>query len=216
MQPFKHELSPEERHKVTQAITATEAHTTGEIVVVAARESDDYIHVPLHIAAVCALAVPLLAWAWQHIQPWGEAWTLWGIFLTQLVVFVLFALVLSLPPLRRAITPAHLKRKYAHRNAASQFLATNIAATRSRTGVLIFVSMLERYVEVIGDEAIAAKLTQADWQKVIDEMLPMLGSGQTSAALVLGVERCGALLACHFPAGSHKANELPDRFIVLE
>ena len=211
-----HDLSPAERQKVTLAIGAAEAHTTGEIVVVAAHASDDYIHVPIHIATGFALAVPLALWLWQLTHPWDAAFS-WGwLFGIQLVVFIAVALVLSLPGIRRFITPVRLKRKYAHRNAAAQFLATNIVATEQRTGVLIFVSLLERYVEVIGDEAIAAKLSASDWQKIIDEMLHLLKDKQACDALVLGVQHAGALLAKHFPAKSHVKDELPNRFIVLD
>ena len=69
---------------------------------------------------------------------------------------------------------------------------------------------------MIGDEAIAAKLSAADWQKIIDEMLPLLRDKKSCDALVLGVQHAGALLAKHFPAKSHAKNELPNRFIVLE
>jgi putative membrane protein len=76
-------------------------------------------------------------------------------------------------------------------------------------------SLLERYVEVIGDTAIAQKVTQADWQKIVDQMLPLLRDHKTTDALVLAVEQCGKILATHFPAGSNNPNELPDHFIVL-
>ena len=211
-----HDLSQAERHKVTAAITAAEAHTMGEIVVVAARESDDYIHVPIHIATGCALAVPVLIWLWQQANPWDAGFSLGWLFLIQLGVFIVVALALSLPRIRRAVTPMRLKHKYAHRNAAAQFLATNIAATKQRTGVLIFVSLMERYVEVIGDEAIAAKLSAGDWQKIIDEMLPLLKDKRSCDALVLGVQHAGVLLAKHFPAKAHVKNELPNGFIVLD
>ena len=180
----------------------------------AARASDDYVHVPLHIAAACALAVPLLVPLLARFMPWSVI-SVWQLFLVQLVVFIIVALVLSLPRLRYAVTPRAMMRKYAHRNAAAQFLASNMSATQGRTGVLIFVSLLERYVEVIGDKAIAEKLTQRDWQAIIDDMLPLLRDKKTIDAMVLAVERCGALLAQHFPGNAVNRNELPDRFIVL-
>lgn len=211
-----HDLSQAEREKVTTAIGAAEAHTTGEIVVVAAHASDDYIHVPIHIATGLALAVPFILWLWQLTHPWDEAFGLGWLFGIQLVVFIAAAMALSLPSIRRAITPMRLKHKYAHRNAAAQFLASNISHTSKHTGVLIFVSLLERYVEVIGDEAIAAKLSASDWQKIIDEMLPLLRDKHACDALVLGVQHAGALLAKHFPAKTHAKNELPNRFIVLD
>jgi putative membrane protein len=214
MSVLGHDLSSAERSKVTLAIKKAELQTSGEIVVVAARESDDYIHVPIHIAAACALVVPFLMPLFARFFPWSSISTAW-VFAAQLITFIIVALVLSLPRLRYLITPNRLMRKYAHRNAATQFLAVNTHGTGGRTGVLIFVSLLERYVEVIGDTAIAQKVSQGDWQKIVDEMLPLLRNHQTTDALVLGVESCGKILAKHFPAGSENPNELPDHFIVL-
>jgi len=214
MDIFGHDLSAAERHKVTAAITRAEQHTSGEIIVVAARASDDYIHVPIHLATAAALAVPLTVPLLARFSDWSAISIYW-LFVVQLCVFIGVALILSLPFFRYAITPRRLMHKYAHRNAAAQFLATNISATKARTGVLIFVSLLERYVEIIGDQAIAAKLTQADWQKIVDQMLPLLGDKKTTDAFVLAVDQCGALLAKHFPDGKDNRNELPDHFIVL-
>ncbi len=211
---FGHDLSPVQCRRVTEAIIQAERHTSGEIVAVAARASDDYVHVPIHIAAACALALPLLIPFLSHFMPWSSI-SVWQLFSSQLLVFIVLALVLSLPRLRFAVTPKSMMQKYAHNHAAAQFLASNMSATRERTGVLIFVSLLERYVEVIGDKAIAEKLSQRDWQVIIDEMLPLLRDKKSVDAMVLAVQHCGALLAQHFPAGAQNKNQLPDRFIVL-
>ena len=209
-----HDLSPSEHRKVTEAITAAEKTTSGEIVVVAARESDDYVHVPIHIATAVALATPLAVPLLDRFAPWS-AISVQQLFLVQLGVFIILAFALSVPLLRYAVTPKKLMHKYAHRNAAAQFLARSMSNTRGRTGVLIFVSLLERYVEVIGDQEIASKLTQRDWQKIVDEMLPLLREKKTAEALILAVEHCGALLAAHFPPSDDNPNELPDNFIIL-
>lgn len=208
-------IAPPDRARVTKAITAAEKHTRGEIIVVATAQSDDYIHVPIHIAAALAFTMPLLVPFIAKLLPWQTISHGW-VYLIQLVVFILAALILSLEPLRYLVTPKSLMRKYASRHAASQFLSMNMHGTRGRTGVLIFVSLLERHCEVIGDTAIAAKVTQATWQAIVDEMLPILREGRIADGLVTGVERCGAVLAQHFPPGAPETNELPDRFIVLE
>ena len=208
------ELSAADRQKVTEAITKAEKSTSGEIVAVAARQSDDYIHVPLHIGTALALAVPLLVALYNHYFVWDAISLVW-IFMIQLATFVLAALVLSLPLLRFHVTPRKLMRKYAGRNAAQQFLALNTSSTRGRTGVLIFVSILEHYVEIIGDTGITGKVDKHVWQKIVDDMVPLLARHRISDAMVLGVERCGAELAQHFPPGKSNPNELPDRFIVL-
>lgn len=212
---MKPDLAATERQKVTLAIKKAELLTSGEIVVVAARQSDDYVHVPLHIAAGVALAVPFVLPFVSRFFPWSAISLFW-VFMAQLLVFIAVATVLSLPPLRYWVTPKKLMHKYAHRNAAAQFLTVNTHGTGGRTGVLIFVSLEERYAEIIGDTAIASKVSQATWQSIIDEMIPHLRDGRLTEGLVHAVERCGHELARHFPPGAANPNELPDHFIVLD
>jgi putative membrane protein len=207
-------LPKAERQKVVLAIKKAELLTSGEIVVIAARQSDDYVHVPFHIAAGVALAMPLIVPWFSRFFAWSAVSLFW-VFLIQLLAFIITALVLSQQPFRYWVTPKKLMHKYAHRNAAAQFLAVNTHGTQGRTGVLIFVSMLERYCEIIGDTAISAKVSQATWQSIIDEMLPKLRDGQLTEALVHAIDRCGHELAKHFPPGTDNPNELPDHFIVL-
>jgi putative membrane protein len=208
------DLPKAERQKVSLAIKKAELLTSGEIMVVAARQSDDYVHVPLHIAAGAALAVPFLLPLLARFFPWTAVPLLW-VFVTQLLVFIIVALVLSQAPFRYWVTPKKLMHKYAQRNAAMQFLVANTRNTEGRTGVLIFVSLLERYCEIIGDTAIARKVDNKTWQSIVDEMLLHLRDGKLTDALVHAVDRCGHELAKHFPPGSANPNELPDHFIVL-
>jgi putative membrane protein len=207
-------ISLAERQRVALAIKKAELLTSGEIVVVAARQSDDYVHVPIHIAAGVALAVPFIMPWLARFFPWTAVSLFW-VFVAQLVTFIIMALVLSQHPFRYWVTPKKLMQKYAHRNAAAQFLAVNTHGTQGRTGVLIFVSLLERYCEVIGDTAISRKVSNATWQSIVDEMIPHLRDGDLTEALVHAVERCGHELAKHFPPGTDNPNELPDHFIVL-
>ena len=211
---MNHEVSKADRHWVIAAIKLAETQTSGEIIVVAAKQSDDYVHVPIHIAAGTALAVPfVLPWL-ARLFPWATV-SLWWVFAIQLLVFIGVALVLSHNWFRYLVTPRKLMHKYAHRNAATQFLAFNTHGTGGRTGVLIFVSLLERYVEIIGDTAIATQVKREDWQRIVDQMRPILKDQRLCDALVLGVEHCGTTLAKHFPPNSLNPNELPDHFIVL-
>ena len=210
-----HDLSSAARKRVTEAVTAAEKNTAGEIVVVMARMSSDHVHVPLHIATGVALAVPLITPFVDSFSDFEEV-SIFAIFFVQLAVFIAVALLFSIPTLRYLVTPKRLLRKHSHQLAAAQYLASNIVATQGRTGVLIFVSLFERYVEVIGDQAISSKLKPGDWDKIVKEMLPLLRDKRTPDALVLAVERCGALLAKHFPPGDKNPNELSDQFIVLE
>jgi putative membrane protein len=208
-------FSEPERKKVVSAIRQSEKKTSGEIVAVVARQSDEYHHVPLHVAAGIALATPLIVKLIERFFPWST-FPLGWLFALQLLIFIVVAIVLSLPPLRYWVTPKSLMRKYASRHAAWQFLAVGAHGTGGRTGVLIFASLLERHAEIVADTAITAKVPQARWQAIIDDMLPLMRENRVADAFAQAIEACGQELATHFPPGSHNPNELPDHFIVLD
>jgi putative membrane protein len=208
-------FSEGDRHKVVAAIKQAEKHTAGEIVAVVARQSDEYHHVPIHIAAGLALATPLIVKLMEGLFPWST-FPLGWLFGLQLLIFIVVALILSLPPLRYWVTPKSLMRKYASRHAAWQFLAVGTHGTGGRTGVIIFASLLERHAEIIGDTAIAAKVPHEKWQAIVDGMLPLLREGKVAEAFAQAIAECGKELAEHFPPGSRNDNELPDKFIVID
>src|SRR5262249_11225771 len=153
-------LSDNDRARVRDAIAAAEAKTAGEIFVVVARVSDDYRLVGLLWATLAVLFVPLPLIS-LTLMPALH------IYLAQLAVFVVVSLLFSLPPLHIAAVPGMLKRARAHARAVEQFLAHGLHTTEARTGVLIFVSLTERYAEIIADTGIAAKVKQPVWDEII-------------------------------------------------
>ena len=89
-----------------------------------------------------------------------------------------------------------------------------VTRTKKRTGVLIFVSLAERYARIIADEGIAAKVPNAEWQAAIDALTGHMRDGRIAAGFTAAIERCGTVLAAHAPPDG-AANELPDRLYVI-
>ena len=201
-------LGEEDRKRIGASIKAAEARSSGEIVCVLARSSGDYSAVPLAFAAIVALALPwpLIGLTQYPIQ---------RIYVLQLLLFCALALLLSLPSLRLALVPRALQRAQAHRAAAEQFLIRGMARTGGRTGVLIFVSLAERYARVIADDGIAAKVGQAEWQGIVDGLVAQMRNGRVADGFVAAVEASGAVLAAHFPPRGPGVDELPDRIYVI-
>lgn len=202
-------FSPQDQKRIAEAISRAEGRTSGEIVAVAARRSDDYFFIPFLWAALTALIVPLpllyfSLWPAQHI------------YILQLCVFVAGGVLALWPRSRLVLVPRAVKRARAHRNAVEQFLAQNLHTTKGRTGVLIFVSAAEHFAEVIADEGIYEKVSPQIWIDVVDAMTGRIAKGETADGFILAIEQCGAVLAEHFPPGSADQNELPNHLIVLE
>jgi putative membrane protein len=205
MPPF----TAEDEAEIAKAITRAEAKTSGEIVVVVAIASDGYRSFGVLWAALLALAVPMpLIFATR--------WAVEYIYLLQLLVFFVCLVLFQFEQLRFALVPKSVKRARAHQRAVEQFLVQNLHTTKGRTGVLIYASFAERFAEVIADEGIYKKVPPSTWEDVVGELTNHLARGTTTEGFIRAIERCGKILAKHFPPGRADANELPNHLIVLD
>jgi putative membrane protein len=199
-------LTAEDHAAIAAAIAAAEEKTSAQFVCVLAHASSDYAHVPIICASMLALLTP-----WPLIDL--TEWSVQRIFLVQLVVFIAFALSFSWMPLRLALVPRAVRRARAHRAALEQFVLRRVAHTKNRTGVLIFVSLAERYARILADEGIAQKVHAADWQAAVDALVSHVREGRVAAGFTAAIERCAAVSAAHVPPDG-SANELPNRLYV--
>ncbi|MCC7346150.1 MAG: TPM domain-containing protein [Variibacter sp.] len=201
-------ISAEDRARIAQAIQRAEAHTSGEIVCVLARTSSQATALPVFVAAALALALP-----WLLVAATDMA--VERILLSQLLLFVAAAALLCLPRVRSALVPRAAGRSAAHRAAAQQFLIRGIARKPERTGILIFVSLAERYARIIADEGIAARVPQRDWQGAVDALIAHSRDGRIADGFIAAIEMCGQLLAEAAPQTAAAQDRLPDRLYVL-
>jgi len=201
-------ISQADKQRVTDAIRRAETTTSGEIVCVIAQHSSEYPLVPLAWAAGAALLVPAPL---IYLTLWPAS----VIYLTQLAVFIVLALGLSLPALRFHIVPRGAKHDRAHALAMRQFFALGLTDTAERTGVLIFASAAEHYAEIVADEGINSKVTSEVWQQAIAALIAGIKAGRPGDGFVAAVEHCGAVLAEHFPPGVLNRNELPNRLVEI-
>jgi len=81
---------------------------------------------------------------------------------------------------------------------------------------LLFVSVAERYAEIIADKGIDATVPVGTWKKIIDDLTAAIGEGRSADGLVAAIAAIGAHLAQHFPPDARDPNELPDHLIILQ
>ena len=80
---------------------------------------------------------------------------------------------------------------------------------------MIFVSLAERYARVLADDGIAARVSQTEWQDVVDALVAHMRDGRIADGFVAAVELCGAKLAKHFPPTDANHGELLDRIYLI-
>ena len=114
---------------------------------------------------------------------------------------------LDLPQLWHDLTP--------RTRALQVFGQFGVWNTEHNHGVLIYVLLADRAVEIIADRGIARHVTPAEWQAVCRQMEQHFRAGDYAQGATLGILGVAALLGRHFPAGRTGGNELPDQPVLL-
>ncbi|TWI57637.1 putative membrane protein [Pseudomonas duriflava] len=201
-------LTEHEQRQVAEAIARVERETDAELVTVLAARADDYTYIPLLWAGLLALLLPGLI---NYYPGWLNAHQL---LLAQWVTFIVLGLIFRIPSITTRLIPHQVRCWRAANLARRQFLEHNLHHTNAETGMLIFVSEAERYVEILVDRGISQKLNDDVWQSIINDFTRQVRNGQTLQGFLTCIEACGEHLKQHVPA-THERNELPDRLIVL-
>jgi|KBSSwiStaDraftv2_1062776.scaffolds.fasta_scaffold69182_3 putative membrane protein len=220
-------LSEADHERVSAAIAEAEARSDGEIIAIAADQSDSYHDVGLHYAVLVLFLVLAFFAAWPHqLELWWTRIMGWTAepsqreLLTLLLGLALFKFLVVLflmkwMPLRLLLTPGSTKTRRVRRRAVMLFKTGGERRTIGRTGILIYLSMGEHRAEIIGDEAITAVTTPETWGEAMAALITDVKAGRPGDGIVAAVERIGDVLAEHFPKTSTDTNEIPDKLIQL-
>jgi uncharacterized membrane protein len=115
-----------------------------------------------------------------------------------------------------ALEPAALLRgQTARERALEVFSALRVWDTEQNNGVLLYLLLADRDVEIVADRGFNARVSAAEWERVCRAMEAALAAGRYEAAVAEGIRAIADLAARHFPARSAERNELPDRPAVL-
>jgi putative membrane protein len=201
-------LSESEQQQVTAAISAVERETDAELVTVLTAQADNYAYIPLVWAGILALVVPGIL---NYFGDWLDAHSL---LLVQWTAFIVLSLLFRIPQINTRLIPRSVRYWRASNLARRQFLERNLHHTQDATGMLIFVSEAERYVEILVDQGISSRLDNATWESIVEAFVRQVKQGNTLEGFLECIEACGVHLKEHVPA-THERNELPNHLIVL-
>jgi putative membrane protein len=201
-------ISEQDRKRISTAIRLAEAKTSGEIVCVLAQTSSDTTALPILVAALFSLVLPWLLVAFTTMS-------VHRILSLQAIAFFSLSVLLCLPSVRTALMPRAARRAVAHRVAMEQFTIRGIARKKERSGILIFVSLAERYARIVADEGIASHVPQSEWQEAIDVLVAHTKGGHIADGFISAIEKCGNVLATKFPRSGTSRDELPDQIYLI-
>jgi putative membrane protein len=202
-------LNESAQQQVAAAIARVERESDAELVTVLAPRADDYAYIPLLWAGLIALLVPGII---NYYPAWLSAHQL---LLVQWLTFIVIGLLFRLPAITTRLIPRRVRHWRAANLARRQFLERKLHHTVGGTGVLIFVSEAERYVEILVDHGISERIGDDTWAAIVADFTQAVGRGHTLQGFLTCIEACGEHLKRHVPL-TQVRNELPDRLIILD
>ncbi len=200
-------FTDDEKERLRQAVVAAESKTAGEIIPMIVTSAARYTEIELLglVAGLCAGM--LVEWFWS--DPWGSHYfQLWPV----IGAFGGF-LISRLPAVKRILASKERIREAVHTLALASFTDQGLHHTRDHTGILILIALLEHRVEVLADRGINQKVSPGTWDEIVHSITAGIKSGHASDAYCKAIERCGDILATHFPRLANDKDELPNRLI---
>lgn len=208
-------FSEEDLDEIEKKVRLAEASVSGEIVPVFVERSYHYPE-SMWIAALFGMIITgMLLLGIDALMGWAELFLISNhiIYLAAMITggFLLALASVIIPSLKRLLVSDSAKQSQVDAMARQTFLEFELFRTRQRTGILIFVSLFEHRVEILGDKGINEKVSDMDWQHIIDKMIPFLKKHQNKEAMLIAIEESKSLLLKYgFEAGPDDHNELPD------
>lgn len=210
------------KNKVAQA----ESKTTGEIALAITPESAHYSFWELLFsnAFAAVLIIILLPFTekikeiythlyWQNVPNW----ILPSFFIISYFALVAISFYLTnIPFIDRLIIPNAVKKECVTHRTFRYFTESGVYKTKEHSGILIFVSFMERQVRIIADEGLSSKISQDLWNLIADELAEGLKNGNVKDAFITAIEKCGELLSENFPNKEENPNELADGLVIVE
>ncbi len=217
-------LNESEKQRISAAIRKVESRTSGELVTVIVHASDAYRYIPLLWASLIALSFPALAYLlwfwmgwlgehanWGHEHPYNMAY----LYIIQIAIFVLLVPLFLWQPLKMRLIPRSVKHLRASRFAYEQFFAQGLHLTRQRNGILIYVSVAERFVEILADKGINDRVEKGYWDEIVNRFILEVREERIADGFISAIESCGEVLAQHFPHTADDIDELPNHLVEI-
>ena len=198
-------FTEEERAKIKEATRSVESRTIGEVAVMVVDSSDQYHETEvlggIFLGSLLALIVTVTFF-------YSSIWTY--ILLSFVFFFPSKYLFQKVPVLKTAFIGIRRKEHTVMQRALRAFYEKGLYKTKKNTGVLFFLSLLERKVWVLADKGIHEKIDQNTLNNFASIVSRGIRDGRAGDALCEAITMSGELLAQHFPITSGDTNELPD------
>lgn len=201
-------LEKSETEKIEQTIKEVEKTTSGEVVPMILKESDFYGVAHLRLSLIMNFLSAIILFVFFPYE-FDSTFYLFLITLFSTLGYVLC----FIPFIKRMMLFNDEITEEVNQRAFQAFFENNLHTSRDRTGVLVFVTLLERRVIVLADSGINEKVEEGTWDKVKDEFVEFLKRKEITSGFVHTLKNIGEILTKHFPIKDDDTNELSNKLV---
>jgi len=218
-------LNKEDVKNIGKAVEIAEKNTSGEIATAFINESNDYAKYELFFAFIAGFiyfAVLLMFSGKIESLIQNLFWNYSSNYLVSFygfstfIVISIFYFIANISHIDRLIVSKKVMEKKVKKRAIRHFMESGVYKTRDRTGILIFISFLERRIELIADSGINEKIDQSKWNDIVTHIIDGIKDKKLANNLIEAIDECGKLLSKYFPIKEDDENELANEINILE
>ena len=215
-------FSEEERDAIKHAIVEAEKQTAGEIIPVVASASGRYDRAEDIFGLLFSLICVGLGWCLFHNNVPADGWSTFNFGLPSILLTMFFGFIIGVllthlfPVLHLPFMTQKEMDEEVDRAAAAAFQQNRLRNTQDSTGILIYISLYEHQVRILGDDGISAKLVHADWNHICEAIIKGFKEKQYTNGIVEGINLSGKLLAEHFPIQADDKDELANELVIID
>lgn len=200
-------LSKTDKQNISNTIKNLEQKSEAELVAVISKKSGEYDYFWLISCFFTIFAISIFLVIFYPIG----ALELLSVQVS--FVAIILALTFMFEDIFIKLLPNFYKHKKASIHANRLFEQLGIKRTKSHIGIMFFVSVRERYVEIVVDDGIKKKIDKQYWEKVVANFIKSVKNDEFAKGYMNAINECSEILIENFPIKSDDINELPDEVI---
>lgn len=192
--------------QIEQKVRQAETKTQAEIVPMIVRSSSTKGFLPFQIFLLCAVVILLF---FRDLPYFGA-------FIALAAAFPFSILLAQIPVVQRWLIPKEDQIQDVYHRAHFEFFEKKLSGTKQKTGVLIFVSLVEHRCIILADETIAKEVVDETWEKAVQLLLEGIRSKKASEGFCKAIDFCSDILSQKFPAQRNNEDEIENHLIIEE
>lgn len=203
-------LNENEKNEISKEIENLEKQSSAELVAVITKQSSSYKFETILVSILFTLFISILILLIDTISP--IKMFQWQIMSFIFAYFILYKF--------ETILFRILSKKYKYEKASEyankQFLNLGLQTTKTKQAIMFFVSIDEKYVEIITDSAIKEKIDNKYWQEIVNIFIEDVKKNQLANGYLKAIKSCNEILIKNFPIKDNDENELSNEVIELK